>query len=426
MVSWERPGDIGELASLLSDLPGGTTVLPTGSPPPGAHASPHEATVGADDPGPGEATGSPLAVSTAALSGVRELTPEELIVTVGSGTRLDALRDELGGAGTWLAVGPEAGARSAGGAVASASPGPWDAAYGDLPRQVLACRVVTRAGTEARWGRGVMKNVAGYDLRRLLCGSRGRLGVLTEVTFRLWPAAPAAIRCRLSADGGALELAGRLIEEGADAGFRPDAVRWSLPPGPAGELVVRFRGAEGSVGARAEALEAWAGGAGSDVERLREDDDPGGDALRESGDRSPVRSVVSVRPGRCAFIATARRLIDALGSDLVALEGHPLQGTLRCDYRNGVGSASADEARPDEPRPDDGATGDAEAGRRLDSDAPLSRILEAARAPVSVVRGRAAELAAVRERRDPRVVEAEERVVSALEGQPRHWLSGYL
>lgn len=421
MVSWERPGDAGELASLLSDLPAGTTVLPTGSPPPGADASPHEAIVGADDPGPGEESEPPLVVSTASLSGVRELTPEELIVTVGSGTRLDALRDELAGAGTWLAVGPEAEARSAGGAVAAASPGPWDAAYGDLPRQVLACRVVTRAGTLARWGRGVMKNVAGYDLRRLLCGSWGRLGVLTEVTFRLWPAAPAAIRCRLTADEGALELAGRLIEEGADAGFRPDAVRWSLPPGPAGELVVRFRGAEGSVGARAQALEAWAGGAGADVERLAEDDDPGGDALRESGDRSPARSVVAVRPGRRAFVATARRLCDALGSDLEALEGHPLQGTLRCAYRNGVGGASADEARPD-----DGATGDAEAGRRLNPDAPLSRVLGTARAPVSVVRGRAAELAAVRERRDPGVVDAEERVVSALEGQPRHWLSGYL
>lgn len=404
MVNWERPGDPGELASLLSDLPAGTTVLPTGSPPPGT-----------------DADGPPLAVSTAALSGVRELTPEELIVTVGSGTRLDALRDELAGAGTWLAVGPGAEARSAGGAVAAASPGPWDAAYGDLPRQVLACRVVTRAGTEARWGRGVMKNVAGYDLRRLLCGSWGRLGVLTEVTFRLWPAAPAAMRCRLTAEGGALELAGRMIEEGADAGFRPDAVRWSLPPGPAGELVVRFRGAEGSVGARAEALEAWAGGAGADVERLAEDDDPGRDALRESGDRSPDRSVVSVRPGRRAFVATARRLTDALGSDLEALEGHPLQGTLRCAYRNGVGDASADETRPD-----DGGASDADAGRRLGPDAPLSRILEAARAPVSVLRGRAAELAAVREHRDPRVVDAEERVVSALEGQPRHWLSGYL
>ncbi|MFW6193591.1 MAG: FAD-binding protein, partial [Gemmatimonadota bacterium] len=114
-MSWERPGDTGELASLLSTLPAAATVLPTGSPPPGAS----------------EASGSPLAVSTAALSGVRELVPEELIVTVGSGTRLDALRDELAGAGTWLAVGPEAGARSAGGAVAAASPGPWDAAYGD-------------------------------------------------------------------------------------------------------------------------------------------------------------------------------------------------------------------------------------------------------------------------------------------------------
>lgn len=403
MVSWERPGDTGELASLLSGLPSGTTVLPTGSPPPGAHAGPHEATVDAADRGSGESSGPPLAVSTADLSGVRELTPEELIVTVGSGTRLDALRDELAGAGTWLAVGPEAEARSAGGAVAAASPGPWDAAYGDLPRQVLACRVVTRAGTEARWGRGVMKNVAGYDLRRLMCGSWGRLGVLTEVTFRLWPAAPAAIRCRLTAEEGALELGGRLIEEGADAGFRPDAVRWSLPPAPAGELVVRFRGAEGSVDARAEALEAWAGGGGADVERLAADD-PGRNALRESGDRSPARSVVAVRPGRRAFVATARRLTDALGSDLEGLEGHPLQGTLRCAYRSG----------------------DAKTGRRLDPDAPLSRILEAARAPVSVVRGRAAELAAVRERRDPRVVNAEERVVSALEGQPRHWLSGYL
>lgn len=403
MVSWERPGDADELASLLSDLPAGTTVLPTGSPPPGANAAPHEAIVEAADRGSGESSGPPLAVSTAALSGVRELTPEELIVTVGSGTRLDALRDELAGAGTWLAVGPEAEARSAGGAVAAASPGPWDAAYGDLPRQVLACRVVTRAGTVARWGRGVMKNVAGYDLRRLLCGSWGRLGVLTEVTLRLWPAAPAAIRCRLTADEGALELAGSLIEEGADAGFRPDAVRWSLPPGPAGELVVRFRGAEGSVGARAEALEAWAGGAGADVERLAADE-PARDALRESGDRSPARSVVAVRPGRRAFVTTARRLTDALGSDLEGLEGYPLQGTLRCAYRNG----------------------DAETGRRLDPDAPLSRIIEAARAPVSVVRGRAVELAAVRERRDPRVVDAEERVVSALEGQPRHWLSGYL
>lgn len=439
MLSWERPADAGELRSLLRELPEDVIVLPTGAPPPpdGAPAESGSANpAGAAAPGAGDAPIGPgalradsgdvdaelLAVSTADLAGIRELAPGELTVTVGSGTRLDALQDELAEAGTWLALGCRALARSAGGAVAAALPGPWVGAYGDLPRQVLAVRVVTLGGTEARWGRAVMKNVAGYDVRRLTCGSRGRLGVLTEVSFRLWPGAPARARCRLASDAGALALAGRMIEEGADAGFRPDAVVWSVDrrsredgTGVEGTLEVRFRGAEGSVRARRDALDVWAGDVGAEVETAGREAangetaatgaGAGGDAETPPADRRTTElSVISVRTGRRGFVEAARRLSEASGPDLEVLEGYPLQGGIRCVYRNGVPASARD----------------------LEPDAPLARILEATDVPVRVERGLAAELAAVGERRDPAVREAEERVVRALEGGPGHWLSAYV
>ena len=133
-------------------------------------------------------------VSTAGDRGIVEYVPGDLTLTARAGTTLAELRQATRANGQWLPLDPWGGdGGTIGATISTASAGPHAHAMG-LPRDVvLGLEFVTGTGETVRSGGRVVKNVAGFDLTRLLVGSWGTLGVITEVTVRL-RARPAELR----------------------------------------------------------------------------------------------------------------------------------------------------------------------------------------------------------------------------------------
>ena len=128
-------------------------------------------------------------LSLAGHRGVVRHDPTELVVTVRAGTPLAELDESLAKRGQMLAAEcPDfPGGSTIGGALAlgwSGSRQPWSGALRDF---VLGCRMVNGLGESLRFGGQVMKNVAGFDISRLLSGSQGRLGVILDVSLKLLP-----------------------------------------------------------------------------------------------------------------------------------------------------------------------------------------------------------------------------------------------
>jgi len=128
-----------------------------------------------------------LVVDTTALTGVVAHDPADATATVRAGTPLAELQGHLAEAGQWLAVDPPHPDATVGGTFAANDSGPRRQRYGTLRDLVIGVTLVTSDGAVARSGGNVIKNVAGYDLAKLLCGSLGTLGLVTEVTVRLHP-----------------------------------------------------------------------------------------------------------------------------------------------------------------------------------------------------------------------------------------------
>jgi len=125
-------------------------------------------------------------LSLAALRGVTEYERGDFTITVRAATPLAEIDAVTGREGQWLALQPFGSADGTIGAtIATASWGPLASAYGTPRDQLLGCEVVTGVGEIVHAGGRVVKNVAGFDLSRLMTGAWGTLGVITEVTMRL-------------------------------------------------------------------------------------------------------------------------------------------------------------------------------------------------------------------------------------------------
>ena len=198
-----------------------------------------------------EVSGQPL--DTRPLQGIVSYEPTELVATVRAGTPLRLLEDTVMAQGQRLAWEPPHLGEGAtvGGAVACGLSGPrrpWSGALRDF---VLGCRIIDGQGRHLRFGGEVMKNVAGYDVSRLLAGSQGCLGVITEVSLKILPR---PLACRTLC----LELdAEQALEQLAQWASQP------LPISGAawldGQLHLRLEGGHGSVAQSAAMLGGEAG-----------------------------------------------------------------------------------------------------------------------------------------------------------------------
>lgn len=127
-----------------------------------------------------------LCLDTTRLTGVREHSWGDLTATVSAGTTWQAMQDALATHRQHVALDPLFPATATvGGIIATNDSGAIRLKYGSLRDLVIGMTIVLADGTIARSGGKVVKNVAGYDLHKLMTGAYGTLGVITEVTFRL-------------------------------------------------------------------------------------------------------------------------------------------------------------------------------------------------------------------------------------------------
>jgi glycolate oxidase FAD binding subunit len=157
------------------------------------------------------ATGNPprrydIALSMNQLNHVRHYEPADLTISVEAGMTLADFQDLVGGNGLWLPLDPRGGARaSLGGIIAANAAGPLRQGFGGPRDMVLGLKIATTDGKVAKTGGRVVKNVAGYDLAKLLTGSYGTLGVVVEASLKLFPRPPE--RATFTIRIGTLEIA---------------------------------------------------------------------------------------------------------------------------------------------------------------------------------------------------------------------------
>jgi glycolate oxidase FAD binding subunit len=212
-------------------------------------------------------------LDTSALSGITSYEPTELVVTVRAGTKLAELEallaergqclpfepphfggratcpEPLGEGGTYS--GPDAGSEATvGGMVAAGLSGPARASVGAVRDHVLGVTVLNGKSELLTFGGQVMKNVAGYDVSRLMTGAMGTLGLLTEISLKVLPVAPA--EATLKFHMGQADALAQLHRWGAQA-LPLNASCWVDDAGTP-TLYLRLRGAMAAVEAACQSM----------------------------------------------------------------------------------------------------------------------------------------------------------------------------
>ena len=127
-------------------------------------------------------------LSTRGMQDLIAYQPEDLTITVGAGMAFDDLQNILRERGQWLPLDPsQRDGQTLGGVLATNLSGPKRLLYGTVRDLLIGCEFVLADGNIGRSGGRVVKNVAGFDLHKLMIGSFGTLGMLTEVTFKVLP-----------------------------------------------------------------------------------------------------------------------------------------------------------------------------------------------------------------------------------------------
>jgi glycolate oxidase FAD binding subunit len=155
-----------------------------------------------------------IEITTSRLAGVIDHLPADLTVTVGGGTRIADVMAALARAGQFLPLDPpHADGATIGGVIAANSNGFWRSRYGAVRDLLIGTRIALADGTVAKAGGRVVKNVAGYDLDKLLVGSFGTLGVIVEATFKVLPVPPASdgLAARFGRSGDAFAAAQAIV-----------------------------------------------------------------------------------------------------------------------------------------------------------------------------------------------------------------------
>ena len=191
------------------------------------------------------------------LARVLEHEAGDLTCTVEAGIRLSALQAALGAAGQRLALDPP-GDPTIGACLAANLSGPLRHRFGGPRDLVLGVTLVLADGTIANAGGKVVKNVAGYDLGKLVCGSRGSLALIARVSLRLHPIPVASGSLVVETDDPA-----RVVGALTRSALQPSALDVLHP----GRVAVLFEGGEASVADQLRRALELAGGqaAGDDV-----------------------------------------------------------------------------------------------------------------------------------------------------------------
>ena len=196
-----------------------------------------------------------VAVSFARLNRVLHYDPGDLTLSVEPGTPLARIQELLAERGQFLPADPPYADRAAvGGLVAANASGPLRYAYGTWRDFVVGMKFVTGEGKRVKTGGRVVKNVAGYDLSKLMIGSLGTLALLTEINFKVFPlpAGTATFAASFGDVVSALEMRSRIVHSAWQPRtielFDPEAGKLLARDLPAGLPRIRLRGASAQAG----------------------------------------------------------------------------------------------------------------------------------------------------------------------------------
>ncbi|MGF1648783.1 MAG: FAD-binding oxidoreductase [Kineosporiaceae bacterium] len=189
-----------------------------------------------------------LLLDLSAMDRVVEHAAGDLVLVAEAGATLASVAAVTAGAGQRLAIDETVPGATVGGTVATATSGPLRVLVGGVRDLLLGVTLVRADGTVARAGGKVVKNVAGYDLAKVVTGSFGTLAVITEAVFRLHPV-PAAHRfLRVSsADPAVLATLAAAVRQSPVVA---SALEVDLPPEGAGSLTVLLEGTPDGVAGR--------------------------------------------------------------------------------------------------------------------------------------------------------------------------------
>ena len=206
--------------------------------------------------GNGLALDALMLVSTAKLDQVIDHAVGDLTVTVQAGMKFGELQTQLKKAGQFVAIDPSyEDCATVGGIVATGDSGALRHRYNSVRDMVLGVELVRSDGERVKAGGRVVKNVAGYDLMKLLTGSYGTLGIVTQVTLRLYPLQESSQTVFLAGEASAVA---RVMQALLNSGLTPTAIDLlsatvcepldlSAAMGLSMGLLVRFQGLAESV-----------------------------------------------------------------------------------------------------------------------------------------------------------------------------------
>lgn len=269
-------------------------------------------------------------LSLARLADPIEHCAGDLTVTAPAGATLESVNALLAREGQWLPLDPWAGGRSTiGGLLATNDSGPRRLRSGAPRDLVIGIDYALTDGRQAKAGGRVVKNVAGYDMGRLLCGSFGSLAVMTRATFKLSPIPPASRTVVI--DVPSPEAYTRLAQELAASPVTPSAVEVQAP---VVRLLVRFEttataaeeqaAAVLSLAARHDAAATLLDAAGESAVWIDHGTRPGGDTatlLRVSALPTQVGPLLGLLDAQTAGVSWRLAGRALLGIILVTLDG---------------------------------------------------------------------------------------------------------
>jgi glycolate oxidase FAD binding subunit len=205
-----------------------------------------------------------VVLSTLGLSAPVDHVAGDLVATVPAGLSLDAVNDVLRRERQWLPLDPDSsGLATIGGIVATNDSGPRRHRYGTPRDLIIGIEIALADGRIARSGGRVVKNVAGYDLSKLLCGSLGSLAVITRATFKLSPLPPAS--STLVASTGDARRLGALALAVSASPLTPSTIELQSPPH---RLLIRFETSPGATELQVAAAASLCAGQGASTEIL--------------------------------------------------------------------------------------------------------------------------------------------------------------
>ncbi len=209
-----------------------------------------------------------ISIDLSRMDGIVRINAEDLTATVQAGVTREQLNREVRSSGLFFPIDPGANA-SLGGMAATRASGTNAVRYGTMRENVLGLTVVTASGEVMHTGTRAKKSSAGYDLTRLFVGSEGTLGVMTEVTLKLYPLpeAVSAAVCHFPSIDAAVQTAMLIIQTGVPIArcelLDANAIRavnqhskLSLRELPM--LLMEFHGSAASVKEQAETVQALA------------------------------------------------------------------------------------------------------------------------------------------------------------------------